>query len=314
VWLGSIVNLVRPYAEALPILEQAAWQERGSFWAHFELARILDRLSTDPLRTSQSLQHNLIATSLNPDSAWAHTNLGKNYVDRALHLQKELDAALPADRPPLERERDECRRLAIDSYRRAIALAPDMATAHSNLANALAKEDPETAEHHFLLALEAEPCNYPALVSYAGFVMRRSSDEELELRWRVTECFPDRADAFSDLAMLYHERANSALEQGDRAKARAELGLAVPAYEQALRLKPDFVYMEQNLGLALLGLGEVDRGLEALDLSLAHRQEDEAPLELHQENHLLLALQQVPSVSTWLRQPSTPSLVWRAEG
>ena len=132
---------------------------------------------------------------------------------------------------------------AEQAYREAIALAPTLAEAHSNL-GALLRDQQRAgeAEAAFRRAAELRPEN-AEIASNLGVTLRdqnRLHEAEAIYRQAIT-LKPDYADAHNNLG-------NALLDQGRYAEAEA-------AYRAAIALSPDFAEAHSNLGNALRELG-----------------------------------------------------------
>ena len=147
--------------------------------------------------------------------------------------------------------------VAIKNYEDAIAIKPDYAKAHFNLAGSL----------HDLGQMDA------AVQSYE----------------KTIEIEPDYAEAHNNLGNVFQE-----LEQGDAAvqsykkaleikpdyiAAQYSLGIslqdlgqldeAVKSYKKALKIKPDFVEAQYSLGISLQDLGQLEAAIKCYEIVLA---------------------------------------------
>jgi Tfp pilus assembly protein PilF/SAM-dependent methyltransferase len=148
---------------------------------------------------------------------------------------------------------------AITSYRRAIALKPDLVGAHNNLANALvAHGRSEEALIHFQRALELDPDLVEAHVNLGTILLQQGKLEaaaaELERALRIDA---NSADAQANLG-------NVRLAQG-------RLDDAEQCYRRALALKPEVAEMDNNLGLVLAARGDFEEAGRRFQLALARR-------------------------------------------
>lgn len=272
--LALLVRGARGADAAITVLQHAVSQSPSCYSAHFELGSMYGQRTDDRDELQRAVEQFLAAVALNPDAAWAHNNLGKALVDQAILAKDEAKTLPETARAVRMKTHDELVRRAEESYRRALEINPRIGSAHSNLANLIAGPRDEEAEQHLRAALEAEPCHYPALVSYAAFLERlRRPVEALVLRERLRKCIPDNPVFQADVATLNHDLGSTELARGDRDEGVRYLEAAVTAYQDALALDPN-LYNEQNLGIALVELGRLEEGLDWLEKSIAAREED----------------------------------------
>ncbi|MCC7046115.1 MAG: tetratricopeptide repeat protein [Alphaproteobacteria bacterium] len=152
--------------------------------------------------------------------------------------------------------------MAIELFRRAVAVVPDFADANYNLANALReKGDLAGALEAYGLAIEQRP-EMPGAHNNLGVTLLASGDvaQAEEAFRRAVELKPDYADALNNLG--------NALQKQDR------MAEAVDAYQQAIRLQPEFGGALANLGGALIKLGRTSEALAPLDRLLAREKQN----------------------------------------
>jgi len=159
------------------------------------------------------------AARKSPDSARAHTNLGRAFYNRN---QNEP---------------------AVEHYRRSLELRPDDALTHNNLGGALVRLDRvEEAAVHFQEAVRLVPNFAVARNSLgAAYYMLGRTDEAIKEYREAVRLRPWYAEAQANLGM--------ALARAD------QLAEAVEHYELALRHKPDYVEARYNYAAALVRLG-----------------------------------------------------------
>lgn len=213
------------------------------------------------------LRFNSHMVQVNPQSAAGHTNLGVNLKE--------------ANRIPE----------AIDSFRRAIALAPD--SSHALLANLNLGQihemqaRPQEAEAFYRRAMEINPMYATAYADYCasqGDQARAAGDLARALRYyqKVLTGRSDAAKDYANLGLVYKDLNNrdeaiaaylkAIALQADFAEIYNNLGLiyeatdtekAIRLYQKALAIKPSLGEAANNLGLLYLGL---HRELEAIPL------------------------------------------------
>ncbi|RQS02533.1 tetratricopeptide repeat protein [Burkholderia sp. Bp9002] len=141
---------------------------------------------------------------------------------------------------------------AIAAYRRAVALKPDYADAHSNLGNALCEAgDPHAAMLSCAQALELRP-DYAQAYNNLGNALR--DKHELDAAARAY----DKAIA---LAPAY---ADAHYNRGNVCRAQGRLDDAVRCYRRAVELQPDLYLAHHGLGRLLLERDELEPAIESL--------------------------------------------------
>jgi tetratricopeptide (TPR) repeat protein len=130
---------------------------------------------------------------------------------------------------------------AIAQYERVLQLKPNLAEAHSNLGNALAKIPGRLDEAiaHYREAVRLKPEYTPAHISLASaFDDEDRTQEAIEQSEEALRIRPSSAEAHSNLG--------SALT-----KVPGRLNEAIQQCEEAIRLKPDLAEAHSSLGSAL---------------------------------------------------------------
>ncbi|MCC7284288.1 MAG: tetratricopeptide repeat protein, partial [Acetobacteraceae bacterium] len=132
---------------------------------------------------------------------------------------------------------------AEQACREAIALAPEMAEAHSNLGSLLRRQNRmQEAEAAFRAAARLQPANAEIASNLAVALRDQNRLGEAEAVYRQAILLkPDYPDAHNNLG-------NVLLDQGRHAEA-------LDAYRQAIALSPGFAEAHGNLGNALRELG-----------------------------------------------------------
>ncbi|MEM7692346.1 MAG: tetratricopeptide repeat protein [Pseudomonadota bacterium] len=176
------------------------------------------------------------AVRQDPNHWKSHNNLALAYVDLGdyaiaeAHFRESLAIeAQPAIYNDLGfvLERQGLAREAMESYREAVAIAPESATAHFNLASALARRKTNgEAEQHFLASIEAEPSG----AGYIGLGIvqweQGKRPQAMQSMEQALQLDPDNQQAFDQLGAML-------LEVGRRKEGRAMLARARELNEQA---------------------------------------------------------------------------------
>jgi tetratricopeptide (TPR) repeat protein len=138
---------------------------------------------------------------------------------------------------------------ATASFRKAIAMSPQYARAHSNLALALAnqKQFPE-ALAEYKKSLQLDPKFFEAYVNYAGLLSKLGRHEDSIVEYRkAIPINPQDATAHYGLAMTL-------VDSGKISEGIAE-------YREALKNNPRLSEGHVNLGSILAGQGQIDEAL-----------------------------------------------------
>ena len=142
---------------------------------------------------------------------------------------------------------------AIDFLRKAIALDPRLAAAHSDLGIFLqGRGQLAEAEACYRRAIELVP-NFAAAMSNLGAVLAERGRLEEASGW-YSRAITERAD-FADA----HNNLGATLVKLDRAEEAEAL------HRRAIALKPDFADAHYNLGVALHGQGRFDEALASYE-------------------------------------------------
>ena len=180
---------------------------------------------------------------------------------------------------------------AVSHYRRALALAPDLVGAHTNLGNALvALGRLDEALIHSRRAIELDPTLAEAHVNLGTALLQQGNlDAAATQLERAISIDPNFADAFCNLGnvLLAQGRLDEAAQhyvraidlQPDLAGAHNNLGIVLAArgrfeeagrrFQAALACKPDFIDAYRNLARVFLSLGQSDNALGAVRRALA---------------------------------------------
>ena len=146
---------------------------------------------------------------------------------------------------------------AVNSFEKSIKIEPAYAEAHNNLGNVLKelKQD-EPAVKSFKQALVIKPDYVEAQFSL-GVMLQDLGQLEAAIKCyeAVLVTKPNFADAFNNLATVF-------LDLG-------QFNEAVNSYKSALKIKPDFVVAINNLGIAFYKLHQTDEAINCYKQALA---------------------------------------------
>src|SRR5213592_3537765 len=128
---------------------------------------------------------------------------------------------------------------AIEHFREALRIEPDLAIAHANWGVVLARQGkPAEATEHFQQALRSKPDSAEAHYGWAGALLAQGRPTEaIEHFQQALRIKPDYADAHNNWGVAL-------AQQGKPAEA-------IEHFQQALRIKPDFADTPNNLGVVL---------------------------------------------------------------
>lgn len=162
---------------------------------------------------------------------------------------------------------------AVDNYRRAVALQPDLAEAHNNLGDtliALGQHGDALATLNEALALAPDHPLVHFNIGHALGHLRRHAQA---------------VDSYREAIRLRPELAEAHNGLGVSLAALGHAGEAIASFEAAVELRPDYAEAHNNLALAERAAG---RTQEALDHCLAAIRANPAYAEAH--NNLALCL------------------------
>ncbi len=136
---------------------------------------------------------------------------------------------------------------AVDAYRAALALRPDLVVGHYNLGSALkALGELDEAAASYRKAIALQPDFHAAHYNLANTLrdLRRGDDAIASYR-KAIALKPDFAEAYNNLGLVY--------------QAQGRFDQAAENYRKAIAIQPGFADPHNNLGSALdaLGLAEV---------------------------------------------------------
>jgi predicted O-linked N-acetylglucosamine transferase (SPINDLY family) len=149
--------------------------------------------------------------------------------------------------------------IAADLFRDAVALRPELANLHYNLANASREIGrPADAAAACRRALALRPDFVEARVTLSDVLLQlRQFDEAIEQCRRALASRPDIAEAHNNL--------------GNALRAKGEPRDALAAYRRAAELKPEFAEAHNNLGAVLQEQGRVPAAIACYERALALR-------------------------------------------
>lgn len=161
------------------------------------------------------------------------------------------------------------RDLGLEMARQALAMSPDKATYHSNLAGMFAEQEAwDQAELCYREVIRLTPLDAVTHNRLGDLLFRQSRLDEAAACFRqATRLRPDYAEAHNNLGAVCYR-------QGDR-------GQAVACYRRALALDPQRAEMQRNLGTALYDLRQFEEAVAAFSAALALAPNDPPTL-----NHL----------------------------
>jgi protein O-mannosyl-transferase len=182
---------------------------------------------------------------------------------------------------------------AIEHFRQALQINPNLASAHNNLGLALAAQGQmQAAVEHYREALRINPDHANAHYNLALALAGRGQMAQAVQQYReVLRIDPSDAEAYNKLAVVlategqldesikyFHkalELTNSAATQseahfylGIASAKQGRLDQAGKHFEEALKLKPDFVDAQYNLGRVLAAQGDLDKAIDYFRLAI----------------------------------------------
>ncbi len=145
---------------------------------------------------------------------------------------------------------------AIASYRKALQLKPDFTVAHFNLGILLqARNSLQEAAYHYREALKIEPVFFEALGNLGAVLQLQGLLDEAEQCYRNALALKPDARGYFNLGTTLHD-------QGEHEDA-------LHAFQEAVRLDPQFADAWNNLGETLRDRGEMDEAIRCYQQALA---------------------------------------------
>jgi predicted O-linked N-acetylglucosamine transferase (SPINDLY family) len=151
---------------------------------------------------------------------------------------------------------------AIDLIRKAIAVQPNDAAYHLNLANALRRSgDFETAIASYSKAIQLRPDLFEAPHNLAKLLREQGKlDDAIAVLTRVLQINPHLPEIHNALGLVY--------------RLQSKLSDAAAEYTKALELRPDVPRVLNNLANVLKEQGKLDEALACYDRALALKPDD----------------------------------------
>ena len=188
------------------------------------------------------------------------------------HAQGHLDVAIESYRKVLALKPDHVNALnnlgnafqaqgnftmAVENYRKALGFMPNYPVAHYNLGNALQAQGMlDEAIRSYQAAVSLKPDYVDAHINLGGaFLAQGKLLAAIDSYHKVLSLKPDFAEIHSNLGNVF-------MEHGD-------WDAAAQSYHKATSLKPDYVGAHYNLAGALQAQGKLDEAVESLRKALA---------------------------------------------
>jgi tetratricopeptide (TPR) repeat protein len=286
--LGGVFNQKGMVDRAIEAFRRAVQLKPDFAEAYFSLGFSLDKVGQVDLAESATRR----AVEINPGYAEALNNLSsilrnKGKLDEALESARRAAELKPDiaeiylnlgnvlnDKAQLEE--------AIAAYRRAAELKPSLDKAHLNLGNALIVAGRmDEAEIAFQNAIRAKP-DYAEAFNNLSSVQRKKGefDEAIASASEAVRLRPDLAEIHFNLGNALLEKGETeaaiaayrrslelnsdfaeALDNlGHASQLESRLGDAIAQHEQVIGLKPARAEAHHHLSMALLKLGDFERG------------------------------------------------------
>jgi tetratricopeptide (TPR) repeat protein len=229
--LGLSYVALKRYREAILPLQQALELTPDDISVKYNLASAY--ANQGELEKSEGILADLIRN--HSDSAAVHLLLGDAYVGRSdefVHINK-----------------------AIEEYKRAIELDPQLPVAHFKLGQAYLKLSRlDEAGAYFRLELERAPTDQQAMVFLAGvYLAQQKPDDAIGLLDKLLKLNPRHPDALYNLGRAYLQKE--------------EPSKAVEALKRSIALSPERSEAHYQLGRAYLKIGLDEQGRQELNIA-----------------------------------------------
>ena len=295
---GRANRLVGNYAAALTHFNAAVNSADVGVAANFEKARVLEE--TGKREEAQAIYERIIQNFLNtpntPSRNLIYVASSLQATGRFVDANEVFTTAVKSERQNAEawvawgelltlkyRETD-----AIENYKEALKIDPNMPEAHLNYAKNLSSTDGEKAEQEFNKTIEINP-KMPAAHLFAATQLIESEQYEkaIESVNKALAVNPQDVEAFSLLASIYYLQGNTAefTKYRDKVLAAnpqysklyytlAESAVSVRMYKEAVTFARDAVRINPRdydamtlLGINLHRIGQEQEGTDALEVA-----------------------------------------------
>jgi protein O-GlcNAc transferase len=179
---------------------------------------------------------------------------------------------------------------AIENYRRALSLKPDLAGVHSNLGVALQMQGKlDAAAEHYRQALSFNP-DFAEAHNNLGLALQNQGKLDMAIAsfYKALSLQPDYAEAYNnlgfalqnqgepDLAIANYHRtlslkpnyADAHVNLGNLFQSMGKPDEAISCYRQALSINPDFAGAHMNMGNAFKDQGKLDEAINCYQQAL----------------------------------------------
>ncbi len=227
---------------------------------------------------NEAIEQYRFALAIDPQHALARRQLGdtllkeERFDEAALHFEQALGSDTPADADAhlhcnlgvaltgAGRTTE-----AIDHYRRALELDPDLSDAHYNLAGALIDTGGfDTGVHHYREAIRLDPTSARAYIRLGNALAGAGKLDEAITEFRAVLQLP-RHTVDSLLIARAHFNLGNALANQNK------LNQAISEYLRATQAEPSYWRAHYGLGWACERLGQTERAIAAYGQTLRYK-------------------------------------------